>query len=174
MATSVTVVTWGKRWGTSVSIVSGYRLDDRGSRVRSQARTKYLSSNLLCPDQLRGPPSLLFSGYLVVKRGRCVTLTTDPHLVPTSTMRSYTSSSPWSLHSGSGTVLLSTFISCASTWKNCPWRRHHPSRRPTHVIDPQSVVMLLTPCTKVKFWRTWQICYAMRFFPDLFILMCAY
>jgi hypothetical protein len=41
-----------------------------------------------------------------VKSGRGVTLTTDPHLVPTSRMiKRYISSTLWRLHGGSGTVL---------------------------------------------------------------------
>jgi hypothetical protein len=41
-----------------------------------------------------------------VKRGRGVTLTTDPHLVPTTRIiRRYISSTLWRLHGGSGTAL---------------------------------------------------------------------
>jgi hypothetical protein len=80
-----------RSWGSSVSVVSDYRLEDRGS--------------------IPGRGSLLSSGYggpvPGVKRGRGVTLTTHPYLVPTSGMsRSYTSSPPWRLHGGSGTALL--------------------------------------------------------------------
>jgi hypothetical protein len=59
------------------------------------------------PDRLRGPPSLLSNGYRGffppggggVKRGRGVTLTTHPHLVPRLRMgRNYTSSPPMCLH----------------------------------------------------------------------------
>jgi hypothetical protein len=44
-----------------------------------------------------------------VNRGRGVTLTTHPHLMPRSRMSSYNPSPPWRLHSGSGSALLFTF-----------------------------------------------------------------
>jgi hypothetical protein len=53
--------------GSSVSIVSGYRLDDREIEVRSPAEAKGFSSSLSCPDQLWG----VLSPEL--KRGRGVT-----------------------------------------------------------------------------------------------------
>jgi hypothetical protein len=49
--------------GSSVSIVSGYGLDDRAIEVRSPAEARDFSSNLLCPARLWGPPSLLYNGY---------------------------------------------------------------------------------------------------------------
>jgi hypothetical protein len=49
--------------GSSVSIVSGYGMDDRAIEVRSPAGAKDFSSNLLSPDRLWGPPSLLYNGY---------------------------------------------------------------------------------------------------------------
>jgi hypothetical protein len=67
--------------GSSVSIVSGYGLDDRAIEVRSPAEANGFFLYPLCPDRLWGPPSLLYNGY----RGsfpRGVTLTTHPHLVP--------------------------------------------------------------------------------------------
>jgi hypothetical protein len=72
--------------GGLVSIVSGYGLDDRAIEVRSPAGASDFSSNL-CPDRLWGPLSLLYNGYRGVlspgvKRGRGVTLTTHPRLVP--------------------------------------------------------------------------------------------
>jgi hypothetical protein len=85
--------------GSSVSIVSDYGLDDRAIEDRSPTETKDFSSNLCvqtgsgahpvsCTMGIRGP----FPG---AKRGRGVTLTTHPHLVPRSRMsRSYTSSPP--------------------------------------------------------------------------------
>jgi hypothetical protein len=45
---------------TSVSTVSDYRLDDRGS---IPVREKGFFLQPLCPDQLWGPPSLLSNGY---------------------------------------------------------------------------------------------------------------
>jgi hypothetical protein len=72
---------------SSGSIVSDYGLDDRAIGVRSPAGAEDFSSSL-CPDQLWGPPSLLYNGYGVlssgVKRGRGVMLTTQSHLVPRS------------------------------------------------------------------------------------------
>jgi hypothetical protein len=69
--------------GSSVSIVSGYGLDDRAIDVRSPAEVRGFFLSLLCPHRLWGPPSLLYNGYrgvlfLGVKRGRDVTLTTHP------------------------------------------------------------------------------------------------
>jgi hypothetical protein len=88
-----------RSWGSSVSIVSDYGLDDRVIGDRSQAGAKDFSSNVCvqtcseahpasCTMNTRGP----FPG---AKRGRVMTLTTHPHLVPRSRMsRSYTSSPP--------------------------------------------------------------------------------
>jgi hypothetical protein len=89
--------------GSSVSIVSGYWLDDRAIEVRSPAGTKDFSRSLCvqtgsgahlatCTMGTGGP-------FLGVKRGRGVTLTTHPYLVPRSRMsRSYTSSPSKRLH----------------------------------------------------------------------------
>jgi hypothetical protein len=74
--------------GGSVSTVSDYGLDDQDIEVRSPAETKDFSCSLCvqtgsgahpasCPMGTGGP----FPG---VKRGRVVTLTTHPHLVPRS------------------------------------------------------------------------------------------
>jgi hypothetical protein len=49
--------------GSSVSIVSGYRLDNREIKVRSLAEAKGFFLWLLCPDQLWVPPSLLYNEY---------------------------------------------------------------------------------------------------------------
>jgi hypothetical protein len=89
--------------GSSVSIVSGYGLDDRAIVVRSRLRRKiFLLAPVLRPNlwsthpPVQWVPGVLSSG---VKRGRGVTLTTHPYLVPSSRMsRSYTSSPqepPW-------------------------------------------------------------------------------
>jgi hypothetical protein len=49
--------------GSSVSIVSGYGLDDRVIEVRSSVEAKGFFLQPLCPYRLWGPPSLLFKGY---------------------------------------------------------------------------------------------------------------
>jgi hypothetical protein len=75
--------------GSSVSIVSGYRLDDRVIEVRSPAEAKGFFLWPLCPYQLWVPLSLQYNGC------QGVTLTTYPNLVPRSRMdRSYTFSLP--------------------------------------------------------------------------------
>jgi hypothetical protein len=80
-------------FGSSVSIVSDYRLDDQGS-ILGRGKGFFLYS--LCPDRLWGSPSLLSNGYwgsFRVKRVRGMTLTIHPLLVPWSRMsRSYMSS----------------------------------------------------------------------------------
>jgi hypothetical protein len=79
---------------SSVSTVSDYGLDDREIGVRSPAEAKDFSS-ILCvqtgsgahPDSCTKGTGGPFPG---VKRGRGMTLTTHPHLVPRSGMsRSY-------------------------------------------------------------------------------------
>jgi hypothetical protein len=83
--------------GSSVSIVSGYGLDNRAIGVRSPAGAKVFSSNLYVQTGSEAHPASCrvdtggpFPG---AKRGRGVTLTTHPHLMPRSRMsRSYTSS----------------------------------------------------------------------------------
>jgi hypothetical protein len=79
--------------------MSGYVLDDWAIEVRSQAEARDFSSSLCVqtgsvPTQ---PPVQRVPGVFSprIKRGRGVTLTTNPHLVSRSWMsRSYTSSSP--------------------------------------------------------------------------------
>jgi hypothetical protein len=48
---------------SSVSVVSGYGLDDQAIEVRSLAEATEFFLRPLCPDQLWGPPSLLYNGY---------------------------------------------------------------------------------------------------------------
>jgi hypothetical protein len=74
--------------GSSVSIVSGYGLDGRAIEVRSPAEARdfpltSVSIPALGPSQPRVQwvPGVLFPW---VKRGRGVTLTTHPHLMPKS------------------------------------------------------------------------------------------
>jgi hypothetical protein len=72
--------------GSSGSIVSDYGLDDRAIEVRSPAGAKDFSSSL-CVQTGSGPtqpPAQWVPGVLSpgVKRGRGVTLTAHPHLVP--------------------------------------------------------------------------------------------
>jgi hypothetical protein len=49
--------------GSSISIVSGYGLDDWVIEVRSPAEVKGFFFQSLYPERLWGPPSLLYSGY---------------------------------------------------------------------------------------------------------------
>jgi hypothetical protein len=80
-------------------VVSGYGLDDRVIEVRSPAEEKgcpltSVSRPALGPTQapVQSVPGVLCPG---LKRGRGVTLTTHPHLVPRSRIsRGYTSSPP--------------------------------------------------------------------------------
>jgi hypothetical protein len=88
----------------SVSIVSDYGLNDRAIGVRSPAGAKDFSSNLCVQTGSEANPASCKMGnggpFLGAKRGRGVTLTTHPHLMPRSRMsRSYTTSPP-KLHHG--------------------------------------------------------------------------
>jgi hypothetical protein len=100
----VTVLPLNGEPGSSVSIVSGYGLDDVAIEVRSPKEAKgffplaSVSRPALGPTQ---PPVQWVTGVLSLglKRGRGVTMTAYPHLVPRSIMsRSYTSSLPKRLH----------------------------------------------------------------------------
>jgi hypothetical protein len=76
------------RWSraSSVSIVSDYGLDDRAIGVRSPAEAKNFSSILCVQTGSRAHPAACTMGtggpFPWIKRGRGVTLTTHPHLVP--------------------------------------------------------------------------------------------
>jgi hypothetical protein len=74
--------------GSSVSIMSGYGLNDRAIEVRFPAGAKDFSSSLYVQtgSGAHQPPVQWVPGVLSpgVKRGRGVTLTTHPHLVPRS------------------------------------------------------------------------------------------
>jgi hypothetical protein len=106
--------------GSSVSIVSGYGLDDRVIEVWSPAEAEDFSSNLCVQTGSGAHPAscTMGTGFLSpgVKRGQGVTLTTHPHLVPRSIMsRSYTSSPPCVSMACSGTALILIFLqSCWS------------------------------------------------------------
>jgi hypothetical protein len=86
--------------GSSVSIVSGYGLDDRAIEVRSPDRDKRIFPLVSVCRPALGPtqppvqwvPGVPSPG---LKRSRGVTLTTHPHLVPRPRMSgSYISSPP--------------------------------------------------------------------------------
>jgi hypothetical protein len=83
--------------GSSVGIMTDYGLDDRGSIPRQkQSIFLLVSASRPAPGPTQPPiqwvPGLPSPG---VKRGRGVTLTTHPYLVPRLSMsRSYTSSPP--------------------------------------------------------------------------------
>jgi hypothetical protein len=49
--------------GSSVSVVSGYGLDNRANEVRSPVKAREFFLQRLCPDRFWGPPSLLYNGY---------------------------------------------------------------------------------------------------------------
>jgi hypothetical protein len=99
-------------WVSSVSIASDYRL---GDRVRSLAEAKDFLSSLCIQTSSEAHPASCTMGtrrpFLGVKRGRGLTLTIQPHLVPRSRKsRNYTSSLPWRLYGGSGAALLFTLL----------------------------------------------------------------
>jgi hypothetical protein len=84
---------------SSASIVSLYRLDVRVIEVRSPAEEREFSSSLCVQTGSGAHPASCTMGtggpFHGVKRGRGVTLTSHPHLVPRSWVsRSYTSSLP--------------------------------------------------------------------------------
>jgi hypothetical protein len=92
-----------RSWGSSVSIVSDYGLDDQAIGVRSPAGAKDFSSNLCVQTGSEALPASCTMGtggpFPRAKRSQGVTLTTHPHLVPRSRMsRSYTSSPLKCLH----------------------------------------------------------------------------
>jgi hypothetical protein len=98
--------------GSSVSIVSDYGLDDLAIGVRSPAEAKDSFSNLCVQTGSEAHPASCTMGtggpFPGTKRGRGVTLTTHPHIVPRSRMsRSYTSSPPNVTMVCSGTACLS-------------------------------------------------------------------
>jgi hypothetical protein len=94
-------------WGSWVSIVSDYRLDDGGS---ISWISKGFSLYPLCPDQLlrpTQPPVHWVSGSFPGVKARPGS-DADPHLVSwTKLCTNYISSPPWRSHGCSGTALLS-------------------------------------------------------------------
>jgi hypothetical protein len=102
-----------KGWGSSVSIVSGYRLDDPG--LITGRRRESFSLTSMCRQAVRPiqPPVQWVLGVFSprVKRGRDVTLTTHPRLVPRLRMsRSYTSSPPSLMHGVAGQLCCFFFL----------------------------------------------------------------
>jgi hypothetical protein len=89
----------GRSQGSSVSIMSDYRLDDQAIGVRSLEGTQDFLSNLCVQAGSETHPASCTMGtgglFPRAKRGWGVTLTTHPHLVLRSGIsRSYTSSPP--------------------------------------------------------------------------------
>jgi hypothetical protein len=89
--------------GSSVKIVSDYGLDDQAIGVRSPAEAKNFFSILCVQTGSGAHPASCTMGtggpFPGAKRGRGVTVTTHPHLVPRSRISwSYTSSPPKRLH----------------------------------------------------------------------------
>jgi hypothetical protein len=84
--------------GNSVSIVSGYGLDDRAIEVRSLEGAKHFSSSLCVQTASGTHPASCTMGaggpFPGLKLGGGVTLTTHPHLVPRSRMSRSCTSSP--------------------------------------------------------------------------------
>jgi hypothetical protein len=96
--------------GSSVSIVSGYGLDDWAIGVRSPAEAKDFSSNLCVQSGSGAHPASCATGTGGPFPGGKTRPGRDadhsPHLVPSSIMsRSYTSSSPRTSMACSGTAL---------------------------------------------------------------------
>jgi hypothetical protein len=97
-------MSYGRSWGSSVSIVTGYRLDDRGSML---GRGKGFSCSLCVQISTKTtqPPVQWVPGgfFLAGKAQPGRQADHSSHLVSRSRMsRSYTSSYPWCLHGGSG------------------------------------------------------------------------
>jgi hypothetical protein len=84
----VVVFTPLRSWVSSGSIVSDYGLDDRAIGVRSPAGARDFSPILCVQTGSGAHPASCTMGtvgpFLGAKRGRDVTMTTHPHLVPRS------------------------------------------------------------------------------------------
>jgi hypothetical protein len=99
--------------GSSVSIVSGYGLNDWAIKVRSPAEAKDFTCSLCVQTGSGAHPASCTMGTGVLSPGlncgRGATLTTHPNLVPRSRMsRSYTYSPPSSFMVCGGTALAHT------------------------------------------------------------------
>jgi hypothetical protein len=111
-----------KELNSSVSIVSGYRLDDQTIEFRSPAEAKDFSSSLCVQTGSGANPASCTVGTGgplprdKVQLGRGA----DPHLVPRSRMsRSYTSSPPPSTFEAcSGTAIMINVITIVDLKKN--------------------------------------------------------
>jgi hypothetical protein len=124
-------------WGSSVSIVSGYRLDDRAIEVPSPTEARNFSSNLWVQtgSWVHPAPCTRIPGVLSleVKCGGGMTLITHPPLVPRSRMsRSYTSPHAFTgvlwdfffLLSGSFVLSLTCrYLSMKDVWFYCVYKR---------------------------------------------------
>jgi hypothetical protein len=101
----------------SVSIVSGYGLDDRAIEVRSPAKQKDFSSSLCVQTGSGAHPASCTMGtgdpFPVAKRRPGRDADHSPHLMPRSRMsRSYISSPPSASVECSGTVLALAHTLC--------------------------------------------------------------
>jgi hypothetical protein len=118
--------------GISVSIMSGYGLNDRSIKVRPPAEAKgffsvaSVSRPALGPTPVQWVPGVLSSG---LKHGQGVTLTTHPYLVSRSRMsRSCTSSPPSAFVAINGKYMNSSRIYwtfCISHPIEVPHRTRH-------------------------------------------------
>jgi hypothetical protein len=113
--------------GSSVSIVSGYGLDDREIGVRSSGETEDFFPWSLCPDRSVANPNSCTMGtggpLPGLKRGRGVTLSTDPHTVPR--LRRVGAVPPLPSLARLWLIDVLRFISCAQNackWISRTWR----------------------------------------------------
>jgi hypothetical protein len=108
-------------YGGARCIVPDYRLDDRGS---IPGRIIWFFLQLLCPDQLWGPPSLLSNGYWESFLGGKARPGRDAdhthHLVPSSKMsRSYSSSPLYAYMAVAGRLYFAfNIIQYNATWRH--------------------------------------------------------
>jgi hypothetical protein len=93
-------------WSSSVSVVSGYGLDDRAMEFRSPAEVKGFSCSLCVYTGSGAHPAPCTMGTGGPFPGAKARLITHPHLVPRSRMsRSYTFSPTSAFIACSGTAL---------------------------------------------------------------------
>jgi hypothetical protein len=111
-----------RSWGSSVTTLSDYRLDYRGS-VPGRGKEFFLTP--LCPDRLWSPPACCTMGTGGAFPGSKARPGRDsdhsPHVVPRSRMSKSYALSPCRLHDGSGTALL-YLLACLNA--------HHGFRTP--------------------------------------------